>query len=84
MKELVMASVVLTVTDESLLSQIKKACSLLKGVGKVKVIKNKATSKDITQTKGYKEAMEDIREGRVYHAESVDDIFQQILGYVPR
>ncbi len=84
MKELVMASVVLTVTDESLLSQIKKACSLLKGVGEVKVIKNKTTSKDITQTKGYKEAMEDIREGRVYHAESVDDMFQQILGYVPR
>lgn len=79
-----MASVVLTVTDESLLSQIKKACSLLRGVGEVKVVRTKTASKDITQTKGFKEAMEDIREGRVYHAESVDDMFQQILGYVPR
>lgn len=79
-----MASVVLTVTDESLLSQIKKACSLLRGVGEVKIVKQKTTSKDITQTKGYKEAMKDVREGRVYHAESVDDMFQQILGYVPR
>ncbi len=79
-----MASVVLTVTDESLLSQIKEACSLLRGVGEVKVVKHKTASKNITQTKGYKEAMEDIREGRVYHAESVNDMFQQILGYVPR
>lgn len=83
MKGIVMASVVLTVTDESLLSQIKKACSLLRGVGEVKVVRPKA-SKDITQTKGFKEAMEDVREGRVYHAESVDDMFLQILGYVPR
>ena len=79
-----MASVVLTVTDESLLSQIKKACSLLRGVEEVKVVKNKTASKDITQTKGFQEAMKDVREGRVYHAESVDDMFQQILGYVPR
>ena len=26
---------------------------------------------DITQTSGYKEAMEDIKHGRVYHADSV-------------
>ena len=83
-KGTVMASVVLTVTDESLLSQIKKACSLLRGVGEVKVVRTKTASKDITQTKGFKEAMDDIREGRVYHAESVDDMFQQILGCVPR
>ena len=36
------------------------------------------------ETKGYKEAMEDVREGRVFHAESTDDMFTQILGYVPR
>ena len=83
-KGIVMASVVLTVTDESLLSQIKKACSLLRGIGEVKVVRTKTATKDVTQTKGFKEAMEDIREGRVYHAESVDDMFQQILGYVPR
>ena len=73
-----MSSIVLTITDESLLSQIKKACTLLKGVGEVKVLK----STDITQTSGYKEAMEDIRLGRVYHAKNTEDMFQQILGNV--
>lgn len=80
-----MASVVLTVADESLLSQIKKACSLLKGVDKVEVIKKSSTvDKDITQTKEFKEAMEDVKAGRVYKAENAEDMFQQILGYVPR
>ena len=35
---------------------------------------------DITQTAGYKEAMEDIKHGRVTSASSVDDLFNQILG----
>lgn len=78
-----MASIVLTVTDENMLSQIKKACSLLKGVEKVKVVKKKKMSKNIIQTEGYKEAMEDIRQGRVYHADSAEEMFEQILGYVP-
>ena len=77
-----MASIVLTVTDESLLSQIKKACGLLKGVGEVKVIKSSTSKIDITQTNGYKEAMEDIRQGRIYHAKNTEDMFQQILGNV--
>ena len=38
---------------------------------------------DVTETASYKEAMEDVKEGRVYHAESTEDMFQQILGYVP-
>ena len=79
-----MASIVLNVTDESLLSQIKKACSLLKGVSDVKVIKSEPKTKEISQTKGYAEAMEDIRTRRVHEAENTDDMFMQILGYVPR
>ena len=35
---------------------------------------------DITKTAGYREAMDDVKNGRVYHAESVDDMFKQILG----
>lgn len=77
-----MSSIVLTITDESLLSQIKKACTLLKGVGEVKVLKSASSQKDITQTSGYKEAMEDIRLGRIYHAKNTEDMFQQILGNV--
>ena len=78
-----MASIILTISDESLISQIKKACSLLKGGGEVKVVRSKSSKKDITKTKGYQEAMEDVRQGRVHQADSVDDMFQDILGYVP-
>ena len=35
---------------------------------------------DITKTTSYREAMEDIKVGRVYHAESAEDMFKQILG----
>ena len=73
-----MSTIVLDVQDESLLTQIKKACQLLKGVASVKVHKTK--NEDITKTAGYKEAMDDVKHGRVYHAESVDDMFKQILG----
>ena len=73
-----MATIVLDVQDESLLTQIKKACQLLKGVASVRVHKTK--SEDITKTAGYKKAMDDVKHGRVYHAESVDDMMNQILG----
>lgn len=49
---------------------------MIKGGGKVNVVK----SKDITKTKGYQEAMDDIKRGRVYHAENAEDMFIQILG----
>lgn len=75
-----MSSIVLNVTDESMLTQIKKACLLLKGVGSVKVVKSDAGSNDITKTRGYREAMDDIKNGRVYKAESAEDMFKQILG----
>ena len=76
-----MATIVLDVQDESLLTQIKKACLLLRGVASVKVQrKPKSKNEDITQTAGYKEAMDDIKHGRVYHADSVDDMMKQIFG----
>ena len=55
-----------------------KACQLLKGVASVRVHKTK--SEDITKTAGFKEAMEDVRLGRVKTASSVDDLFKQVLG----
>ena len=80
-KIIIMATIILDVQDESLLTQIKKACQLLKGVASVRVHKEpKARVEDITKTAGYKEAMDDIKHGRVYHADSVDDMFKQILG----
>ena len=71
-----MATIVLDIADDKLVAQIKRVCSMIKGVAKVKVVKNK----DITKTHGYQEAMNDIKEGRVYHAENADDMFKQILG----
>ena len=48
-----MATIILDVQDESLLTQIKKACQLLKGVASVRVHKTK--NEDITKTAGFKE-----------------------------
>ena len=73
----------MTISDESLISQIKKACTLLKGVGEVKVVRPKPSRRNITKTKGYQEAMADVRQGRVHQADRVDDMFQDILFYVP-
>lgn len=57
---------------------------MLLGVTSVKVQKEaKPKEYDITKTAGFREAMDDIENGRVYHADSVDDMFKQILGYVP-
>ena len=36
--------------------------------------------RDITKTESFREAMDDVKNGRVYHADSVDDMFKQILG----
>lgn len=71
-----MATIVLDVQDESLLTQIKKACQLLKGVASVRVHKTK--SEDITKTAGYKEAMDDIKHGRVTEYASLKDFYKEM------
>ena len=38
---------------------------------------------DITKTKDFREALDDVKHGRVTTVDSVDDMFKQILGYVP-
>ena len=72
-----MATILLNVPDESLLTQLKKACQMLKGVASVKVQKS-AKEHDVTQTAGYKEAMADVQNGRVTHYESVDQLFEEL------
>ena len=75
----IMATVVLQVPDESLVSKVKNACKMLVGVASVKV--HKATKKkdyDITKTAGYREAMDDIKNGRVTTYDSVDDMFKKL------
>ena len=72
-----MATIVLQVPDESLVAKVKQACKMLMGVASVKVQKPK--EHDITKTAHYRAAMDDVKNGRIYHASSVDDMFNQIL-----
>ena len=44
---------------------------MLRGVASVKVVKS-VEKQDITMTAGYKEAMDDVKNGRVTHYDSVD------------
>ena len=76
----IMATLVLQVPDENLVSKVKQACKMLVGVASVKVQKSTPKVDDITKTAHYKAAMDDVKNGRVYHADSVDDMFNQILG----
>ena len=73
------AQMVVNINDLSVVNDIRRALKLKHGVGRITLKKNFAPTYDITQTAGYKEAKEDIRKGRVYRAESVDDMFNQIL-----
>lgn len=74
-----MATLVLQVPDESLVSKVKQACKMLLGVTSVKVQKDAKTKEyDITKTAGFKEAMDDIENGRVSTYDSVDDLFKEL------
>ena len=71
-----MATLVLQIPDESLVSKVKQACKMLVGVASVKVQKPKEY--DITKTAGYREAMDDVKHGRVHHYDSVEDLFKEL------
>lgn len=76
-----MTTIVLQVQDDSLVSKIKQACKLLLGVTSVKVQRARHQGSiplDITQTSGYKEAMDDVKHGRVSEYSSVDDLFKEL------
>ena len=75
-----MATIVLQVPDENLVSKVKQACKMLMGVSSVKVQKTPSKVEDITKTAHYKAAMDDIKNGRITHHDSVDDMFKSILG----
>ena len=65
-----------SISDLSMTNDIKKAISMLKGVTSVK----KQKTYDITKTKGFQEALDDVKHGRVTHYDSVDDMFRSVLG----
>ena len=70
---------IVTFDDVSVMHQVKKTLSLVKGVKSISIPRRKRVC-------GIDRALKDVEEGRVYHAESVEDMFKQILGedYVPR
>ena len=71
--------ILVNIEDMSMLKDIKKAISLLKGVASVKVQKaSKEKNYDITKTAGYREAMDDVKNGRVTTYDSVEDLFQKL------
>lgn len=49
---------------------------MIVGVASVKVQKPKKY--DITKTAGYREAMDDVKHGRVSHYGSVEDLFKEL------
>ncbi len=71
-----MATIVLNVPDESLVSKVKQVCKMLQGVASVKVQRSK--SEDITKTAGFKEAMEDVKHGRVTEYASLKDFYKEM------
>ena len=71
-----MATILLNVPDESLVSKVKQVCKMLQGVASVKVQRPK--SEDITKTAGYKEAMDDVKHGRVTEYASLKDFYQEM------
>ena len=76
-----MATLILQVPDESLVSKVKQACKMLVGVASVKLQRPaKEKEFDITKTKGFQEALDDVKHGRVTHYDSVDDMFRSVLG----
>ena len=70
--------ILVNVEDMSMLKDIKKAISLLKGVASVKVKRTTKKEYDITKTAGYREAMDDVKNGRVYHYDSLKDFYKEM------
>lgn len=76
-----MATIVLQVPDETLVPKVKQACKMLMGVVSVKTEhpKTKSVEKfDITKTAAFKEAIDDVKQGRITEYESVDDLFNKL------
>ena len=63
---------IVDVEDMSLFNDIKKAISMLRGVGKVSRPRRKRMT-------AYERSLKDLDEGRVYEAKDVDDLFKQIF-----
>ena len=73
-----MATIVLQVPDESLVTKVKQACKMLMGVTSVKVQNTPSKVADITKTAHYKAAMDDVKKGRVTTYASLEDFYKEM------
>ena len=63
---------VVSVSDPSMLNKLKNAIKMLNGVSSISVLKPKKTELEL--------AREDAKNGRVTHWNSVDEMFDTVLG----
>jgi len=63
--------ILVEIKDMSLLKDIKKAISMLKGVGKITMPRRKRES-------AYERSLRDLDEGRIYKYESLGDLVKEI------
>ena len=61
------------IEDMSMLKDIKKAISMVKGVGKITLPRRRRYS-------SYERSLRDLEEGRVYEYESLDELIKEIEG----
>lgn len=66
-----MTQLVINIEDKTMATHLKKILSAMEGVSIVKQSREKK--------RGLDEAIEDVKAGRVFHADSVDEMFSQIL-----
>ena len=68
-----MTEITIRVENNSILPSLRKILNSIEGVSIARSARKK-------QKSGLEEALDDVKKGRVYRAESVDDLFQKILG----
>lgn len=65
--------ILVNIEDMSMLNDIKKAISMLKGVGKITIPRRRRYS-------SYERSLRDLEEGRVYEYDSLEDLIKEIEG----
>ncbi len=69
----VQGQILVNIEDMSKLKDIKKAISMVKGVGKITLPRSKRLS-------SYERSLRDLDEGRVFEYNSLDDLIKEIEG----
>ena len=69
----VQGQLLVNIEDMSMLKDIKKAISMVKGVGKITLPRSKRLS-------SYERSLRDLDEGRVFEYNSLDDLIKEIEG----